>query len=86
MMAHTVRQRPQTNQREPALLLALDLGLKAWKLGFARDFQETPWLWEFAGGDQTTRLTATAQAKRQLKRLCCNFFIKEIFRHASPWR
>ena len=86
MMAHTIRQRPQTNQREPALLLALDLGLKAWKLRFARDFQETPWLWEIAGGDQTALLTATAQAKRQLKRLCCKFSSKGSSAMLLPWR
>jgi hypothetical protein len=54
MMATTMRQQPQKNHREPTLLLALDLGLKTWKLGFARDFQDTPWLRRLRGEIRTS--------------------------------
>jgi hypothetical protein len=66
-MATATRQRRGRPIQEQPLLLALDLGLKSWKLGFAWDFNDTPWLREIAGGDQEALLTAMAQAKRHFK-------------------
>jgi transposase len=66
-MAITSPQRLGKNSPTSPLLLAFDLGLKSWKLGFARDFNDTPWVREIAGGDRQALLTAIAQAKRQFK-------------------
>jgi transposase len=49
------------------LLLAFELGLKTWKLGFARDFRDTPWIREVAGGDREALLQEIARAKRHFK-------------------
>lgn len=49
--ATATTHRKQSNTKEPPLLLAFELGLKTWKLGFARAFRNTPWIREVAGGD-----------------------------------
>jgi hypothetical protein len=48
-MMTTPGQQQRENTQEPTLLLAFELGLKTWKLGFARDFSDKPWLHEIVG-------------------------------------
>src|SRR5262245_4759391 len=67
-MATTTQPRPVKETSAQSLLLELDLGLRAWKLGFARDFSDRPWLREIAGGDGQALLKAIALAKRHFKR------------------
>jgi len=62
-MAITLRQGQVKASQTQLLLLALDLGLKTWKLGFARGFSDTPWVREIAGGDGETLRKAIAHAK-----------------------
>jgi transposase len=66
-MVTTPRQGQLKDTQAQPLLFALDLGLKTWKLGFARDFSDTPWVREIAGGDGETLLKAIAHAKRHFK-------------------
>jgi len=66
-MVTTARQRQLKESPAQPLLLALDWGLKTWKLGFARDFRDTPRLREIAGGDGETLLRAIVEAKRYFK-------------------
>jgi len=65
-MATTTQHRQRTASPAPQLLLALDLGLTSWTLGFARDFSDAPWVREMAGGDGDTLRKVIAQAKRHL--------------------
>jgi transposase len=67
MMAITSPQRLQKDSPTSPLMLAFALGLKSWKLSFARDFHDTPWIRAIAGGDRQALLTAIAQAQRQFK-------------------
>jgi hypothetical protein len=66
-MATTTQQRQGKDAPTQQLLIALDLGLKTWKLGFARDFSDVPWMQEIAGSDGQALLKAIAQAKRHFK-------------------
>jgi transposase len=66
-MAITTQHQRATTPPASQLLLALDLGLRSWKLGFARTFSDTPWVREIAGGDGEALLKAIAQAKRHFK-------------------
>jgi hypothetical protein len=66
-MATTPRPRQGKGTPAHSRLLALDLGLKPWKLGFARTFSDRPWRREIAGGDGQALLTALAHAKRSFK-------------------
>jgi transposase len=66
-MATTLRQGQGTDTQAQPLRLALDLGLQTWKLGFARDFSDAPWVREIAGGDGEMLLKAIAQAKRHFQ-------------------
>jgi hypothetical protein len=47
--------------------LVFELGLKTWKLGFARGLSDKPWLREIAGEDQEALLKEIAAAKRHFK-------------------
>jgi hypothetical protein len=53
-------QRQEEVSPTPLLFLALDLGLKTWKLGFARDFSDSPWVREIAGIDRQAPHPAAA--------------------------
>jgi transposase len=65
--ATTTPPRHVKESQPPSLLRAFALGLKTWKLGFARDCNDTPWVRELAGGDSETLLKAIAQANRHFQ-------------------
>ena len=51
---------------EPVLLLAFELGLETWKVGFVGDGSHPPRLREIPGGDTRALLREIARAKREL--------------------
>jgi hypothetical protein len=66
-MTTTTQLRQGKETPAQPVLLAFDLGLKTWKLGFARDFSDTPWVREIAGGDGEMLCKAIAQAKQHFQ-------------------